>query len=360
MSLTNSMMQPLVSMYEKNKLDRWEILFSQYGVWGAFMNENARPNSILSAKNRKNLFYSWGNTVPIVVLQGDSVVVGSTYSCTIADQENTSNKITPTFTQFAYGWTMYPDQYKNGEQELNYVQYQDDFTHKANEFLLALMSAVDTASRNILETNKNTYWATNVANYYPTTGDALQISQAQKTDAFNQLAAVCAELDLYEESLVIASTSLKPLTTRLQSQGEGNAINERFQFLLGNFIFTGSNRVTNGTNIQSTGYMVQPGAIACFNRNNPSANAKRTIGGGSTPVTEWNTMMLPRLMMEVGTFYRADCAASPSATSYMQETLQSTFKESFGINTEIGWLTPYNSSTTTKVTPIVKFEISNS
>lgn len=352
-------MQPLIEMYQTEKMDKWEVLFSRYGVWAGFLNENDRPGNILSKINRKNLFYSWGNTVPIVVLEGDDVVIGNSYSCTIADAENTSATITPTFAQYAWGWTMYPAQYKTGDQAMNYIQYQDDWTWKANKFLKQLMSDVDTASKNILEVYKNTYWTTNIANYYPTTGDALQISQAQKTDAFNQLAAVCNEMDLYEESLVIASTSLKPLTTRLEAQGEGNAINERFQFQLGNFIFTGSNRVTNGVNIQSTGYMVQPGAIASFNRNNPDANSGSKIGGGANPVTEWSTMMMPRLEMEVGTFYGANCAASPTATSYLAQPLLATMKESYGFNTEIGFLTPYNSSPTTKVTPIVKFEISN-
>ncbi len=359
MSLTNTMMQPLVSMYEKGKIDKWEILFSRYGAWGAFMNEGERSNSILSPKNRKALLYSWNNTVPIVALNGDTVNIGNTYSCTIDDQENTSVKITPTFTQYGWGWNMYPGQYKTGDQPMNYVQMEDDFTHKADEYLLALMTSVDTSSRNILETNKNTYWTTNIANYYPTTGDALQISQAQKTDAFNQLSAVMAEMDLYEAALIIASTSLKPLTNRLEAQGEGNAINERFQFLLGNFIFTGSNRITNGTNIQSTGYMVQPGAIACFNRNNPDANAGTMLGGGAVPLVEWSTMMLPRLGMIIGTFFKANCAASPSALNYLNQPALATAQYGFGFNTEIGWLTPYNSDPTAKVTPIVKFEISN-
>ena len=357
MSLTNTKMQPLVDMYQKGKMDKWEILFSRYGAFAAFLNETDRAGSILSPRNKTNLENSWGNTVPIVVLNGDEMVIGSTYSCSVADQENTSAKITPTFTPYAWGWTMYPGQYKTGSQPMNYVQYQDDFTHKADEFLKALMTAVDTKSRDILETNKNQYWTANIANYFAVVGDALQIPQSMKNDAFNQLAAVCAEMDLYEESLVIASTSLKPLTTRLEAQGEGNAINERFQFTLGNFIYTGSNRITNGLNIQATGYMVQPGAIATFNRNAPDFKNKSVVPGGSI---QWSEMMLPRLNMVVGTYYKAECAASPSATSYLDQTLQATLKESFAFNTEIGWLTPYNSSPTTKVTPIVKLEISNS
>jgi len=345
-------------MYQQDRLDKWEILFSMYGVWGAFMNETDRPGGILAPEVKKNLENSWGNTVPIVTLVGDDVTIGDTYSCTIADQENTSTKYTPTFTQFAWGWTMYPGQYATGGQAMNYVKYQQDFDWKAKEFLKALMDAVDTQSRNILETNKNVYWTANVANYYATTGDALQIPQSLKNDSFNQLASIMREMDLYEECIMVSSTSLSGLTKRLESQGEGNAINERFQFLLGNFVFTSSNRVTNGSGIQCTSYICQPGSIAVFNRNNPDARAKNKIGGGATPVTEWNTLMLPRLEMEVGTYYAATCSAAPTATNYLNPNLSATLKESFGFNTEIGWITAAqgNSDPATKVVPIVKAE----
>ena len=361
MALTNTMMQPIISMYEKDRLDKWEILFSRYGVWAAFLGETNTAGNILSPVNKKNLENSWGNTVPIPILTGDVLSIGTTYSCTISDQENTSNKYTPTFSGYAWGFNMYPGQYKVGDQPINYVQYQDDFTHKANEYLLALMTSVDTTSRNILETNKNTYWTANIANYYANTGDALQIPQSDKNDAFNKLFSVCQEMDLYEQSLVVASTSLRTLTTRLENQGEGNAINEGFQFKLGAFRWTGSNRVLNNAGTQSTGYIVQPGAIAVFNRNAPDFRAKNQIGGGAIPVTKFDTMMLPRLNMEVGTFYKATCAASPSATSYLSQPLQATVQEGFGFNTEIGWITAAqgNSSPSTKVVPIVKFEISN-
>lgn len=350
-------MQPLVDMYQAKKLDRWEVLFSRYGAFASFMRETANPISILSKENLKKLYYSWGNTVPIVVLNGDPLTIGDSYTCSIDDVASVSAKVTPTFTPYAWGFTMYPAEYTVGGQPLNYVQYDADFMSKADRFLLALMDSVDTSSRNILETNKNTYWTGNIANYYSVVGDSLIIPQAAKNDAFNQLAAICMEMDLYEQALVIGSTSLKPLTTRLEAQGTGNAINEAFQFQLGNFTFTGSNRVTNAVGVQSTMYMVQPGAIAIFNRNAPDFIANNKIGGGDAPVVEWSTMMLPRLEMVVGTYYKNECAESPSATSYLNNTLQATLKQSFGWNTEIGWLTPYNSDPTTKVTPIVKAQI---
>lgn len=352
-------MQPLITMYENGRLDKWEILFSRYGAYSAFRNEIDKPGNIISPKKRKDLENSWGNTVPIIVVNGDEVVIGDSYSCVIPDYENTSAKVTPTFAPFAWGWKMYPGQYRTGSQAMNYVDYDNDFMKKADKYMLALMDSVDVASRDILETEKNIYWPPNIANYYAVVGDSLQIPQSAKNDAFNQLAAVMQELDLYDQNLVIGSTSLKPLTTRLQAQGEGNAVNERFQFQLGNFVYTGSNRITNGVGMQSTFYMCQPGSIAVFNRNAPDFRNKERIGGtGGRPVREWNTLWLPQLMMEVGTYYTADCASDPAATNYLTPNLSATLAEGYGFNTEIGWLTAYNSDPSNKVKPIVKAEIS--
>lgn len=350
-------MQPLITLYESKRLDKNEILFSRYGAYDLFMKQSMSAQSILTPANRKNAENSFGNTASIAVMDGDGVSIGDTRSCSIDDVENTSHRINLAFTPYVWSWTMYPAQFRTGEQAMNYIQYDADFLNKADRYTRELMRVVDIASRNVVEANKNTYWPSNIAtSYYPTTGNSLQISQSQKNDAFNQLAAVMEELDFYGSSDVLGSTSLKPLTTRLEAQGEGNAVNERFQFLLGNFIFTNSNRVTNGASMAATGYLIQDGNLAIFNRNNPDARAKEKIGGTSDPMIEWGTMMYPRLDMEVGTFYKRECATSISG---MPSNL-ATLRESFSFDTEIGWLTPYNSDPTTKQTPIVKFEISAS
>jgi len=354
MSIVATKMQPLINMYERKRLDKNEILFSRYGAHDLFMKQSRSGTSILSPKNRTNAENSYGNDAKVPVINGLGVSIGTTRSCTIADAENTSALVTLSFSPYAWGVTMYPGQYITGPQAINYVDYDNDFVHKMDQQTLALMSVVDTAARNVLETNRNTYWPTNVAaSYYPTTGDALQITQAQKNDAFNQLVAVMMELDFYGQSDVLGSTSLIPITTRLENQGEGNATNESFQFKLGAFMFTSSNRVTNGAAIQATGYLVQDGNISIVNRNNPNARAGFKIGGGSTPVTEWGLMEYPMLGMVVGTFYKAECAVGAGAV-----TDAATLKESYGFDTEISWMTPYNSDPATKQTPIVKFEIS--
>lgn len=353
MSIVATAMQPLINMYERKRLDKNEVLFSRYGAHDLFLKQSRSSTAILSPQNRKNAENSWGNVSKIPVMDGIGVSIGSTRSCTVADAESTTAFVQLSFTPLTWGFTMYPGQYVVGDQPLNYVGYDADFMHKADQCTLALMSTVDTLGRNVLELKKNTYWTANIPNYYPVVGDALQITQAQKNDAFNQLTAVMMELDFYKTSDVLGSTSLKPIATRLENQGEGNATNESFQFKLGNFLFSSSNRVTNGVGVAATMYIVQEGSLAIVNRNNPNARGKFKIGGGSTPVTEWNTMMYPMLGMEVGTYFKAECAEGAGAV-----TDPATLKESYSFDTEISWLTPYNSDPATKQQSIVKAEIS--
>lgn len=351
MSIVATLMQPLIEKYEAGRMDKNEILFSRYGAYNLFMKQNGSSSSILSPINRLNLERSYGLTAKVPVLKGIGVSIGDTRSCTVSDAESTTAFVTTTFTPLVWGFTMYPGQYSNKGQALNYVGYDADFMHKADQCTLALMSAVDVLARNAIETNRNTYWVPAIAtSYYLTTGNALQIPNEQKNDAFNQLSAVMEEMDFYGTSDVLGSTSLKPLTTRLEAQGAGNSTNESFQFQLGAFIFTSSNRVTNGTGVASTGYIIGDGQIAVVNRNNPNANGNFTAAGGGV---QWGTYMYPLLGMEVGTYYKDECATTGGAV-----TDPATKKESFSFDTELAFMTAYNSDPTTKPSKIVKFEIS--
>jgi hypothetical protein len=354
MSLVATAMQPLIEKYERERLDKNEILFSRYGAHDLFMAMNSQSQAILSEANRRNAENSYGNVAKVPVIEGDAVVIGDTRSCSIADAENTSALIELSFTPFVWGFTMYPGQYVTGPQAMNYVGYDADLATKADKCTLALMTAVDTAARNKIETNINTYFpAAITTGYYPVVGDALQVTQAQKNDFFNQLQAIMQEFDFYNTTHILGSTSLTPMVSRLSNQRTGNATNESFQFNLGDFEFHKSNRITNGAGVQATIYAIQEGNLAIVNRNNPNARAGFKIGGGDTPEIQWGTMMYPKLGMEVGTFYKAECAASAGAV-----TDAATLKESYGFDTEICWLTPYNSDPATKQTPIIKAEIS--
>lgn len=347
-------MLPLIRQYEKDRLDQNEILMSQYGAWELGLRQTKSARSILSPQNKRLAENSYGNVVKIPVFEAAGVSIGTTRSCTVGDMESTTALVSLTFNPLQWGFSMYVDQYMTGPQPLNYIGFEDDFAFKVAEINLQLMAQQDTFVRNVIDTASNTYWPPNIAtSYYPVVANALQITDAQKTDAFNQLAAIMNELDFYGKMDVLGSTKMITLTRRLEAQGKENAENQNFQFMLGAFAFTSSNRVTSATGVQMTGYCIKDGGVAIYNANNPSARARRTIGPGEFPVQQWDTMEWPWLKMTVGTYLANSCANNTGGGSTDTATLRSQYSwdTQFGVLTEAP-------NTLHGQTSIVKFEIS--
>ena len=350
--LTKSL--PLIRQWEKDRLDVNEILMSQYGAWDMGIRHTKSPRSILSPANKKLAELSYGNVVKIPVFEAQGVSITNTRSCTIPDMENTTALIQLAFTQISWGFSMWPDQYMTGTQPMNFIGYDSDYSMKVSEINLQLMAQQDTAVRNAVDLACNTYWPANIAtSYYPVVANALQVTQAEKDDAFNQLAAIMNELDFYGKMDVLGSTKLTTITRRLNAQGKENATNESFQFMLGAFAFSSSNRITSATGVSATGYCIREGSIALFNANNPSSIAKRTVGAGEFPTYQWDTMYWPWLNMEVGTYLTNGCGSNNGG--FMTDT--STLRTGFSWDTQWGILLPPPNNLHGQ-TPIIKFEIS--
>lgn len=350
MSLVASLMQPLINQYEPDTLDKNELRFSRYGAWNLFQEMSTMAGSVLTPKNRDLAVKSFGNVVKIPVTDYKAVTIGNTRSCTIADSENTSHLISLNFATYSFGFTMYPSQYYN-----NYVDYQADWQRKMNFALLAFAAALDTAGRNNIETNINSYFPANILAYYPQIGNALQVNQAQKDDFFNNLGAIQMEMDYVDQTHILGSTSLLPMVNRLKNQGSQNATNQSFQ--LDPWKWNTSNRVTNAALMQSTVYAIAAGQIATINRNDPDAIAGYKVGGGDRPLIEWGETYLPVVGLKVGSYYTNGCADA-SALQAGTTGLTRTLKESFEFSTDICFVNNYNSDPTTRFNPILKAEIS--
>lgn len=348
MSYIATLTLPLIEKWQKDTLDKNERRDSVCGALDQFQRQTEGPRSILSDKVRANIKISAGIPVKIPVINNQAVTIGNARSCTISANEQTSALITLNFFTMVSSFSIYPDQFA-----FNYVGYQADYETKLTNLIYNWRKYIDTYCRNILETNKNIYFPTNITNYFPVTGNALQVPQSAANDAFNQLHAVLNEMDMaYAAPSVIASTSTQPLIMRLKNQSSGNAINEAFQLAPFNN-WSWSNRVTNNTGIANTVYLVPDGNLAIENRNLPGNLAKNKIG---VDYKEWDEVMLPDLGMKVGTFYSKDCADGSTPTG--ESILTQTMVENFEFSTDICVVTAYNSSPSTQFTPILKVEIS--
>lgn len=346
MSLVLTLMQSLRSRYQANGMDRLEIRRSQYGAWDFFRRQSALGGGIITPEIRSLVAKSMGNTVQVPVLDAEDVVITNVRACTVPDSENTSRFVTLTFVTYAFGFTMIPAQYFNNE-----VGYQQDFDRKFEKYLLKFAATLDTASVNNLSTNKNQYNPAAITAYYPVVGNALQVSQAEKNDFFNNANAIMQTMDFYGKTNVIAGTQLKPIINRLQAQGAGNAVNEDFQFNGYEWNFT--NRMTNGAGVQATAYLVPDGYVGVLNRNDPDAIARSRVGD----IKIWDIVNLPIVDLDVASYYYEDCA-DKSALHAGTAHLTRTKVEGYEWSTDVCFINAYNSAPTTRFGPIVKAEIS--
>lgn len=348
MSLVQTLMQPLRTQY-MGSLDKNEARSSRYGAWDFFNEDSKRPDSIYDTDIRAKIKNSFGNSVVIPVLDAKTVTIGNVRSCTIADDENTSKLVTLTFATYAFGFTMYPSQYKNND-----IKYQQDFTRKLKYYLDKFAATLDSQAITTLEAAKNQFW-TGITAYYPNVGNALQVTQAQKNDYYNNLQAIMETMDFYGVPHVVSSTSGSPMTRRLAEQGANNSSNESWQLTPYDFHFT--NRIANAGGIQSTQYVVQEGTCALETRVDPDSEAGNSIG---TQV-QWSKVNVPlpgtANGIEMGSLYREDCSDGSNVQSGTTG-LTATKKEGYQWSVDIVFSTAYNSAPASRYNPIVKTEIS--
>lgn len=348
MSLVQTLMQPLRTQYAA-ALDKNEARASRYGAWDFFNQDSQRPNSIFDQDIRAKIKQSFGNSVVVPVLDAKTVTIGNVRTCTIADDENTSKLVTLTFATYAFGFTMYPSQYKNND-----VKYQADFTRKLQVYLNQFAATLDTAAIAALEAAKNQFW-TGITAYYSQTANALQVSQANKNDYYNNVQSIMETMDFYGAPHIVSSISGQPLVRRLTNQGAGNSINEEFQ--LSPYEWHWSNRIANGSGIQSTHYIVQEGTCAIETRVDPDSEAGNSVGNQ----IKWAKVNVPLpnspYGIEMGSLYREDCSDG-SALTTGTTGLTATKKEGYQWSVDVVLSTAYNSAPTTRYNPIVKTEIS--
>jgi hypothetical protein len=337
-------MQSLRTQYPNN-LDKNEQRMSEYGALDFFRQETNSPNGIMDEDTRTKIKSSFGNTVVVPVLDAPDVTIGNVRSCTIPDQENTSQLVTLTFATYAFGFSMYPAQYYNND-----VKYQQDFDRKLTAYLLKFAETLDLACVNVLETNKNTY-AGNLAAYFPFTSSSLQIADAEKEDLFNQLNTITREMNYVGKPNIVSSYGLLPMVERLRNQGAGNSINEAFQ--LAGYNFFPTSRVTVPGGAKSVFYAVENGSVAMENRNDPDAILGHRIGDHMI----WEQVNVPIVNLEMASFYREDCSDARNLQSGTAG-LTRTKKEGFEWSTDVVFMTAYNSDTVNKHQPILKGTVS--
>ena len=348
--LANTLTQSLRASYPSN-LDKYEDRLSRYGAWELAKEDTNDINSIVTPEVIELAKQSIGNTLSIPVIDGADVTIGSTRSCTIADTENVSNLVNVSFTTYSFGFNMIPAQYQNND-----IKYQADFNRKLVKYLKKFASTLDTAVVSAIETAKSTKWNSAFvgagAKYGALVGDAVQVANADKNLIFNDMSTMMDEDDFEGIYNVLGSTTLKSTVMQYTNQGANNDTNTAFQF--GDYDFKYSNRVVNGSGVESTFYAMPKGTIATFNRNEPDA----LLGSRVSESEYWETVVVPIVELEMGVKYKKECADNSGINGGSGAGhLTASMKESFIWSTDVAIITAYNSDSVNVPSPIHKGEI---
>lgn len=355
MALIGTLFERIQPNY-RAKFDKNEIRPSIYGALQTFSDDVRNPLGILTPDDITDIMRSFGrkggNVLPAI--STDVVSIGSTRSCTVAQDENTSVEFLVTYTTYAWGFTMVRSQYIQ-----NPIAYQQDFDRKMRKYMIQLAKDLDSQCIAQLETDKNQVYPGSVTAIFPVLADALRVPNAEQNDLYNQ-ADVVAELQDFEADFnVIASTGHKPIIRRLNAQGGGNSTNEAFQFGGYNYEFT--NRIANGSGVESTAFIIPEGNLAVVNRNDWDSQLNHRSTNGK--IWEEVTLPMPIPMsgmdtMKVGSLHFSDCsnAINDLGTDFGGHS-EASLLEAFSFSTDVTTISAFSSDRGTVAGPIQKYEV---
>lgn len=354
MSLVDTLLERIQPNYV-GQFDKNEIRRSGFGALGTFIQDTDVGNSIITPDDKKRIMESFGRKGGIVIpaLNAKAVTIGNVRSCTIPIDENTSAEFQLNFTTYAWGFTMVRAQYVQ-----NTVAYIADFDNKMRRYMLQLLKDMENQCISTLEADKNQFYPSQVTDIFPETGDALRVSQALASDAYNNISTVANIQDYEGDFNVIANQIHKPLISRLTNQGQANGVNEAFQF--GPYRYAYSNRVLNGGGVNSTSYVIPIGNIAIMNRNDWDSK----LNHSSTDGKQWAEVELPMSVpmsgspnMKVGSLFFSSCSdAVDELGTALGGHSEASLKEAFIFNTDVVTLSAYSSDRGTIAGPIQKYE----
>jgi hypothetical protein len=341
-TLTQELRSDLSGSIDKN-IDRP----SNYGAINLFRKQTNSGTGIFSPRTKELIKNSQGNTVKIPYLTADDITIKNFRTCDIQRGGSKSSLITLTFGTYSFGFHMLPAQYWN-----NMVDYEADFKKKLTKAIQKFAKQLDSLLVGVLETNKNQYFPADITKFYTETGDALRVPLADKELFYNRAAAIMQTMDFSENVDVLTTPFGMSDIRHWNNQGQANDENLAYQF--GSYSFFSSNRVTDGSGVQSTHYLVAPDTVAMETRIDRDARMGHSAMGGGK---KWDSVVLPILNIEAGLYYTEDCTDATvdfqdSGLSDMQRTKIESFEWSFDLTTAVA----VNPTPTTDYSPIVKAE----
>ena len=330
--------------------DKFEFRITEAGTYNAFFTQDMSGSSWMTPDLKQTVLASTpANTVSVPVINYKDVTIRSTRPLTISADENTSALDTITFTTLAYGFHMYPAQHYNNE-----IDYAKDFDRKFKAMLVKMAStleglavtAIDAAKTQVVgEVVGGHTFASNVVSE---TG----IANLQSSYILSDLDPMMRSNDYMPFMMdVVGNQGLNAILQRMEGFGEMNQENKTLQFMSKRFGF--SNSISNAVGKDATGYAIADGTLGMLTRVEPDSVFRTRLPDGH----EWDTVVLPGLGIEVGTYSYISAVDASSVAGAATAHLTRTSMQAFDFAFDIAFVPAYNSDLTTIPAPILKFDV---
>lgn len=312
---------------EQSNVDAHENRWSTFGAFEAFRADT--PNTLPGAAELINQ-YDGHRTVSVVVMQRQTLSTSSTRVCTMTTTQATSTYVTPSWTTIVTAFKMVPSEHKG-----NYVSYQQALNHQMASVERAFLTALDTAGYTALNTNKSTVNDADGNPYTVNGTNGMIIPAADAELFFNEAPTILEQNDLPSDQIIcVHSPRLGALVRELNAQGPANEANRAFQF--GPYSFYGSPRVTVANGDRDTAFVMPTQSLFFLSYVDQDAQM-----GNQTGDHQWSVQYLPKLGLNVGLLYTADCGDMSSlgggtSASSMYESFQFSFDYSFNVAYDSG------------------------
>jgi hypothetical protein len=332
-------------------LDKWETRASRWGAIDLFMRQTADPAGIISQDLIDKAVQAVGSTLEVPVINYDSgvSVANTTIPLTISENPSTSALQSITFTQYFFGFKIYPAQFYNNE-----IRMQRYFNEMLRKHVYAMAELMDTNAVAVLEANKTQVLADDLGGRYNLTSDVVVAPLAEQDAVIGDINPLMHGNDFYGPFDVLANPSMEShVRNRLLEKGEFNTEDKRYQYNDKTFNFT--NNIANAAGQKATAFAVQAGSIGMVQQFAPDCVLRH-----ETHKHRWDIETLPILNMPIGTYFYDDAENAASVSGAATAHLTASKVEAYGFHTAIAWIPPYNSDLSTRASAIAKLAIATS
>lgn len=350
MSLINTR---LLAFRAQSPIDKWETRASRYGGLDLFQNQSADPMGIISEDLRQKALQASGSSLQIPVIDYDSgvTIANTTQPVTITGDPSTSQVYSVSFTDYYFGFRIFPAQHFNNE-----ISMQREFNQQLRKYALALLDTLDQACMTALENTKTQVLADTLGGRYSLVSNVIVAPLAEQDAVVGDINPLMHGNDFYGPFHVVANPSFESLVrNRLLEKGEMNSENKSYQY--NDKIFHFTNNLANGAGHKATAFAVQAGSVGMVPQYAPDCILGHSTQDGKY---QWGIETLPIANLPMGVYTYQDAVDGSSIGGAATAQLTATKVEAYGFHVRYAFITPYNSAPATIASAIGKLAVATS